>query len=111
MTSKKPADAAPEEMSFEEALDRLETIVEELEGGSLALEQSLRHYEEGMKLSKRLAKQLDEAEKAIEKLVEQGAEEAPPEGGPEPAGGRRRKPGTAPMTLEPQGSDENELPF
>ena len=33
---------------FEEALERLETIVEELEGGSLSLEQSIARYEEGV---------------------------------------------------------------
>lgn len=77
--SKKPA-AGPEkvratataepEPSFEEALERLETIVEELEAGSLSLEQSLARYEEGMRLSRRLTRTLDQAEKRIERLVE-----------------------------------------
>ena len=37
------------EMKFEEALKRLEKIVEELENGSLSLDESLEKYEEGIK--------------------------------------------------------------
>lgn len=66
---KAAADDAKKMPPFEEALQRLDTIVEELEGGELTLEQSLAHYEEGMKLSRGLAKTLDEAEKRIERLV------------------------------------------
>lgn len=78
------------EPSFEDALDRLETIVEELESGGLSLEQSLRHYEEGMTLSKRLSRTLDEAERAIERLVENAvpADPAPPAAAPRAAAGR-----------------------
>jgi exodeoxyribonuclease VII small subunit len=57
--------------SFEHALERLETIVEELEGGSLSLEESLARYEEGVRLSRRLTQTLDQAEKRIERLVEE----------------------------------------
>jgi len=53
---------------FEEALERLEQVVEDLEGGSLTLEDSLARYEEGVRLSKRLTQTLDDAEKRIEKL-------------------------------------------
>ncbi|HEY2955466.1 MAG TPA: exodeoxyribonuclease VII small subunit [Candidatus Eisenbacteria bacterium] len=62
--------------SFEEALERLETIVEELEGGALTLEQSLARYEEGVRLSRRLTQTLDQAEKRIERLTESGGEPA-----------------------------------
>jgi exodeoxyribonuclease VII small subunit len=105
MNARKKADeGAPEEPAFEDALDRLETIVEELEGGSLSLEQSLQHYEEGMKLSKRLGKRLDEAEQSIEKLVEPRDEESGADAGARP----RRKPAA---TSEDDLPDENELPF
>jgi len=70
----RPAGTAEDEPSFEEALGRLETIVEELEGGSLSLEQSLARYEEGMRLSRRLTQTLDQAEKRIERLVEEEGE-------------------------------------
>jgi len=56
--------------SFEEALARLETIVEELEGGALTLEESIARYEEGVTLARRLTQTLDEAEQRIERLVE-----------------------------------------
>lgn len=68
------AEAGP---SFEEALERLETIVDELEAGSLSLEQSLARYEEGMRLSRRLTQTLDQAEKRIERLVEGEGGEGP----------------------------------
>ena len=55
--------------SFEAAIERLETIVDELEGGSLSLEESIARYEEGMRLSKQLTRTLDEAEKRIERLT------------------------------------------
>jgi exodeoxyribonuclease VII small subunit len=64
----RPAEEPP---SFEQALERLEVIVEELEGGSLSLEESLARYEEGIKLSRRLTQTLDHAEKRIESLVEE----------------------------------------
>jgi exodeoxyribonuclease VII small subunit len=56
--------------SFEEAIERLETIVDDLEGGSLSLEESIARYEEGIRLSRQLTQTLDEAEKRIERLVE-----------------------------------------
>src|SRR5262249_4727109 len=62
--------------SFEEALARLETIVEELEGGALSLEQSIARYEEGVRLSRRLTETLDRAEKRIERLTQEGGEPA-----------------------------------
>ena len=63
---------------FEQAMDRLEAIVEELEAGSLSLEESIARYEEGMALSRRLTRTLDEAEKRIERLVESDRDGAPP---------------------------------
>jgi len=68
-----PPGAAPDAgapVPFEEALERLETIVDELEGGELSLEDSLARYEEGIRLSRKLTHALDAAEKRIERLVE-----------------------------------------
>ena len=64
------ASSSPEEgaVSFEQALERLETIVSELEAGSLSLEDSIARYEEGVRLSRRLTETLDQAEKRIERL-------------------------------------------
>lgn len=77
---RRPAEAGEESQAmppFEEALGRLEAIVEDLEGGELTLEESIARYEEGMKLSRGLARTLDDAEKRIEKLVEGRGEEPP----------------------------------
>lgn len=60
-----------EEMTFEQALNRLEAIVQQLEEGEAPLEQAIELFQEGMLLSKRCSKQLDAAEKRIEMLMEE----------------------------------------
>jgi exodeoxyribonuclease VII small subunit len=57
------------DIAFEEALERLEQIVETLEGGNLPLEESLKAFEEGVTLARRCAKYLEDAEKRIELLT------------------------------------------
>ncbi len=57
------------EKKFEAAMARLEEIVEELEKGDLALEQSLKLFEEGIKLSRICNKRLEEAERKVEILM------------------------------------------
>jgi exodeoxyribonuclease VII small subunit len=57
--------------SFEESLRKLETIVEQLERGDLALEESLKLFEEGVGLSSACKKELDAAEGRVEMLVKQ----------------------------------------
>ncbi|HAR45830.1 MAG: exodeoxyribonuclease VII small subunit [Nitrospirae bacterium GWC2_57_13] len=61
------------EKKFEAALGRLEEIVKELEKGDLPLEQSLKLFEEGVKLSRLCTKRLDEAERKVEILVKDGS--------------------------------------
>ena len=57
------------DIKFEDALLRLEQIVDQLETGDLALENSLKVFEEGVALARRCAKYLEEAEKRIELLT------------------------------------------
>jgi exodeoxyribonuclease VII small subunit len=57
--------------SFEESLARLEEIVAELERGDLPLEDSVRLFEEGTRLSELCRRQLEEAEGKVEMLVKQ----------------------------------------
>jgi exodeoxyribonuclease VII small subunit len=57
------------EKKFEAALARLEDIVKELETGDLPLEQSLKLFEEGIKLSRICHKRLEEAERRVEILL------------------------------------------
>ena len=57
------------DIKFEDALARLEQIVDTLEAGNLPLEDSLKAFEEGVGLARRCARYLDEAEKRIELLT------------------------------------------
>jgi len=58
------------EIRFEDALKRLEEIVDTLEKGELSLEKSLKIFEEGVKLSRVCNKILDKAEKKVEMLMQ-----------------------------------------
>jgi exodeoxyribonuclease VII small subunit len=57
--------------SFEESLTKLEEIVAQLERGDLSLEDSVRMFEEGSRLSAECRKQLETAEGKVEMLVKQ----------------------------------------
>ncbi len=57
------------ELKFDEAMERLEKIVSDLEEGKLSLEASIAAFEEGMKLNKFCTEKLTETKKKIEKLV------------------------------------------
>ena len=54
---------------FETALEELEVVVEQLETGELALEDSLEAFEKGVGLVKSCSQKLDEVEKKVELLV------------------------------------------
>ena len=56
-------------ISFEEALSRLEEIVRQLEKGELSLEESLEQYANGVKLSQICLTKLDAAEKKLTKVL------------------------------------------
>ena len=62
------------EKKFEKAMERLEEIVESLEGGELSLEDSLKIFEEGMKLTQFCSHKLEEAEKKVSLLVRESGE-------------------------------------
>ncbi len=57
------------EKKFETAMARLEEIVQQLEQGDLPLEQSLKLFEEGIKLSRICNTRLEEAERKVEILL------------------------------------------
>jgi exodeoxyribonuclease VII small subunit len=57
--------------SFEESLKKLESIVEQLEKGDLALEDSLKLFEEGVNLSAACKQELEGAEGKVQMLVKQ----------------------------------------
>jgi exodeoxyribonuclease VII small subunit len=55
--------------TFENAMKRLETIVQELESGDLVLDDALKKFQEGVKLSKFCSRKLDETEKKVSVLL------------------------------------------
>ena len=57
------------ENSFEKNLQKLELIVEKLESGEIGLEESVRLYEEGMKIKKICDNKLKEIEMQIKKIM------------------------------------------
>ncbi len=57
--------------TFEQSLKKLETIVEKLEKGDLALEESLKLFEEGVGLSASCKKELEAAEGKVQMLIRQ----------------------------------------
>ena len=62
-------ETAGEERPFEEALDELRTVVADLEGGRLGLEESLGRFEAGVGLLRRCRATLDRAERRVELLI------------------------------------------
>ena len=67
-----------EKLTFEEALEQLEAVVEKIEDGSLSLNDCLKEYEKGIKLATFCANELKGAREKIEKLQKKndGAVEA-----------------------------------
>ena len=57
------------EVKFEEALKKLEKIVEDLEKGDLSLDEALKKYQEGIELSRSCSSRLESAKKKIDILV------------------------------------------
>jgi exodeoxyribonuclease VII small subunit len=60
---------AKKKEKFEEALQKLEAIVTQMEEGDLPLEETLKAFEEGVRLARFCASKLDEAESKVEKLM------------------------------------------
>ncbi|KPJ74991.1 MAG: exodeoxyribonuclease VII small subunit [Deltaproteobacteria bacterium SG8_13] len=55
--------------SFEQAMEQLEKIVEELEAGDLPLDKAMQKFEEGMELTRFCTRKLDDTEKKISLLL------------------------------------------
>jgi len=124
--STEPSTDAETPVDFEDALRRLETIVDELERGEPALSEALAKYEQGVRLLARCHGELDRAEQSVALLTgvdEAGrpvtapldaagtdtdtlAAPAPPDSAPAPRAARSRKRPPAP----PEG-DDGFIPF
>ncbi len=64
------SDETINQLSFEQALQRLTALVEKLESGRLSLEESVAAFEEGVKLTRRCEALLDQAEQRLQVLDE-----------------------------------------
>jgi exodeoxyribonuclease VII small subunit len=63
------ADRAVDELSYEQALAELETLIRKLETGSIDLADSIATYERGVALAARCGKLLEQTERKVERLV------------------------------------------
>ncbi len=59
---------AKKQASFEDKLTELEEMIRKMEGGSLPLDETLKCYEAGIKLSRELTAELNAAEKKMQEL-------------------------------------------
>ena len=69
------AKKTPQEPDFESALRELETLVEKMEQGDLSLEESLKHFERGVVLSRICQQALKTAEQKVEILMQKNPRE------------------------------------
>lgn len=60
-----------EELTFEESLSKLESIVKDLENGSVALDESINKFTEAMNLSKACSEKLKNAESNVNKILKE----------------------------------------
>ncbi len=63
-----------ENLSFEQSLEKLETIVHELENGSIELDKAIEKYTEAMKLVKSCSEKLNEATDKVNKILKENGE-------------------------------------
>ena len=62
---------------LEKSLEELEALVEQLEGGELSLEDALKHFERGVKLTRECQAALKEAQQKVEILLKKTADAEP----------------------------------
>ena len=93
-------------LNFEKALEDLEKIVSQLEGGELSLSESLTLFEQGIKLVRFLRDELEQAEKKVEILLKNERGEVKSE----PFNLEKETEGTKKKEIDNSGKDED-LPF
>ena len=70
MKTKNQDQASPAAINFEESLDQLEQLVTQIENGELTLDESLKVFEKGIKLTQNCQKTLTDAEQKVKILTE-----------------------------------------
>ncbi|WP_413379816.1 exodeoxyribonuclease VII small subunit [Alkalihalobacillus sp. 1P02AB] len=63
------SDIKKEEISFEEAMNELENVVEQLEQGDVPLDEAISMFQKGMELSKQCHDKLEEVEKKMDRIL------------------------------------------
>lgn len=66
--------AAKKSYPFEQSLEKLEKLVERMEEGDLSLEDSLKNFEEGIKLTRECQQALATAEQRVKLLIEENGQ-------------------------------------
>jgi exodeoxyribonuclease VII small subunit len=66
--------ASKKTFQFEESLSKLERLVEQMEDGEFSLEQSLKAFEEGIKLTRECQQALKKAEQKVQILIQKNGE-------------------------------------
>ncbi|MCA0970132.1 exodeoxyribonuclease VII small subunit [Halobacillus litoralis] len=66
-----------QELTFEQAMEQLEELVEKLESGDVPLEKAIQYYQEGMKLSKVCNEKLGNVEKQMQQIMNEHGELEP----------------------------------
>ena len=69
MSKRKLADATIKKLSYEQAIEQLESILDDVESGEAGLEEALDHCEDGAKILAHCRAILDRVEKRVEKLT------------------------------------------
>lgn len=69
---------AEKQLNFEQAMERLEMIVKKLESGEGSLDEAMKLFEEGSKLSRKCTAMLDKAEQKVTRLVSPNSGEEVP---------------------------------
>ena len=66
--------AAEKSFPFEKSLEKLEQLVEKMEDGDLSLEESLKTFEEGIRLTRECQRALQKAEQKVRLLIEENGQ-------------------------------------
>lgn len=75
-TSKKSTTKKSKPLDFEKALNELESLVETMEQGDISLEDSLKHFERGVELTRQCQTALKEAEQKVQILLDKSEQAA-----------------------------------
>jgi len=74
MPPESPVSASRKALNFEKSLSELETLIERMEQGELSLEESLKAFEQGIRLTQQCQEALSQAQQRVQLLTQQDGE-------------------------------------